>query len=558
MKNLKYGSILLFLILLAQGCSKDYLNKEPLSGPSDQSFFANQDELILAVNGIYATLRIHPSDNMPFPTTLDETSDIGWDRNASDLQALGRGGQDFNNSYSLAMWTQLYQTIGRCNFILDNVAKVKDNTTPAIYARSVAESRCVRAYCYHLLIELFGGVPLVTHVLPLSQDQVPKSSKDDVLTFIFSELDAASADLPTTYTGSDVGRVSKGLALAIKARAALYNGKWDVAAQAAKSVMDLKVYALHPNFGELFSYAGQTSSEIIWALQYLKTAAKTHAVPSSYLSRNGLGTSNKIPSQSIVDAYECTDGLTIDKSHLYNPQTPFANRDPRLSFTIALPGSTFYNYQFETNRDSVKCLNYNTTPATRVDNQDAINAYATFSGYCWKKYVDLTDKSNLSQSELNIILVRYAEVLLTYAEAKIEEGQIDQTVYDAINAVRQRPTVNMPPIPMGLSQADLRSVVRKERMYELATEGLRLFDIRRWKIAEQIIPGPFLGRIPTGLLATAPTIDANGIAHYDNVPNKASMRVIEIRAFNPARDYLWPIPNVEIQTNSKLVQNPGY
>jgi len=156
-KYIKLGILVICLVLMASACKKD-LDKLPLSGPSDQSFFSNQDELILAVNGIYSTLKINPSDNSPFFITLDNSTDIGWDRNTSDLQSLGKGNQDGNNSYSLIVWTQFYQTIGRCNFILDNVAKVKDKATPAIFARSIAEARFVRAYCYQNLIELFGGV----------------------------------------------------------------------------------------------------------------------------------------------------------------------------------------------------------------------------------------------------------------------------------------------------------------------------------------------------------------------------------------------------------------
>jgi hypothetical protein len=557
-KNIKFCLMIAILLLAGSACNKDYLDKAPLTGPSNQSFFTSQDELILAVNGIYTAMAISPTDAMPFNTTIDATTDINWDRNTSGLQALGKGNQDSNSDYALSIWSSFYKLIARCNFILDNVNKVKDVTAPAIYTRCIAEARFGRAFAYQNLIELYGGVPLVTKVLALNEAQVPRNSKEEVLTFVLTELDEAAKDLPVTYSAADIGRATKGAALAFKARAALFNQKWDVAAEAAKAVMDLNTYNLHPNFGELFTYNGQSSKEIILALQYLKTAKRTHSVPRNLLSRNGQGTSNKVPSQSLVDSYECTDGLTIDKSPLYDPTKPFVNRDPRLSFTVALPGSTYFNYQFETHKDSLKCWNYNINPATRIDNQDAINAYASFTGYCWRKYVDLTDKVDVSNSELNIILIRYAEILLTYAEAKIEAGQIDASVYTAINLVRQRPSVNMPAIPSGLSQAELRSIVHKERLYELAMEGVRLFDIRRWKIAEQIMTGPFYGRIAKGLLASAPVIDMNGIAKYDNVPNKADMRVIETRRFNVNRDYLWPIPNIEIVTNPKLTQNPGY
>jgi hypothetical protein len=272
----------------------------------------------------------------------------------------------------------------------------------------------------------------------------------------------------------------------------------------------------------------------------------------------GQGASNKVPGQTLIDSYECTDGLPIDKSPLYKVTSPFENRDPRLGFTVALPGSNFQNFKFETHKDSLKTWNYNTTPATRVDNIEATHAFATYTGYCWRKYVDLIDKDDRSNSELNVILMRYAEVLLIYAEAKIEANTIDQSVYDALNQVRQRPTVNMPAVPSGKSQEELRSVVRKERKYELSSEGLRLSDIRRWKIAQQVMNGIFYGRIPRGYLAAAPVIDANGTPDYSNVPNRSEMRVVELRTFNPNRDYLWPIPNIDILTNKKLVQNTGY
>jgi hypothetical protein len=544
-----------FFFLLA-ACNKE-LTKYPLSGPSDASYFASQDELMLAVSGCYKIINYLPLDNLPTNLELDASSDIGFDRNTSDLQKLSLGNQDANNSFTQGIWSNAYAAIARCNFILDNAAKAKAVSTPDIYTRSMAEVTFIRAYVYQYMVALFGAVPLVTHQLTIATAQIPRTSVDSVYDFIYSQLDSAAAGLPATYGAGDMGRASKGAALAIKARAALYAGNWTVAAQAAQTVMNLGVYSLDTGFAHLFSYAGENSPEILLALQY-QLPAYSWGGPSPFLSRNATGTSNKVPSESLVDAYECTDGQTIDQSSLYNPQSPFAHRDPRLGYTIAVPGSVFYNYQFETNKDSLQCWNYNTTPATRIGNQDATNAYATFTGFCWRKYVDLQDKTNVNQSTLHIILIRYAEVLLTYAEARIEANQIDQSVYDAINLVRQRAGVNMPPVPSGQAQAGLRSAVRKERLYELAGEGFRLYDIRRWKIAEQVMNGPFYGRIPTAYLAAAPVIDANGTPDYSQVPNKGDMRIVQQRTFNAQRDYLWPIPYIETQTDPLLTQNPLY
>jgi len=267
------------------------------------------------------------------------------------------------------------------------------------------------------------------------------------------------------------------------------------------------------------------------------------------------GFSNRIPVQSLVDSYECTDGLSIDKSPLYNPAKPFENRDPRLAKTIALPGSVFYGYQFETNKDSLQCWNYNVTPAVRVANLDATHTFASFSGYCWRKYADPTEQ-HASRSDINPIVLRYAEVLLNFAEAKIESNQLDEQVYTAINKIRTR--AGMPVILSGKTKEQLRSVVRKERKVELAGEGVRYFDLLRWKIADKLLNGPCYGRNPKGFLSSAPVIDENGTPDYSKVSNANLLRIIQTRTFVPAANYLWPIPDIEMQTNKNLTQNPGY
>jgi hypothetical protein len=147
---------------------------------------------------------------------------------------------------------------------------------------------------------------------------------------------------------------------------------------------------------------------------------------------------------------------------------------------------------------------------------------------------------------------------LIYAEAKIELNQLDAAMLDAINQVRRRPTVLMPAIPTGKSQAEMRYIVRQERNYELAMEGLRLFDIRRWKTAERLMNKPVLGKIKTEYLTNAPTFDADGYPVYTGVTNGSKMRLIETRKFNKDRDYLWPIPSVELAANKALVQNPNW
>lgn len=556
MKKIIYSAVVVCLVFVS-GCSKDYLEKVPLSGPSSASFYTNEDELMLGLFGCYKSLNFESKSQRPWPIILDVTTDVEWNRSNHDLQEIGKGSHASSNGSILIFWRELYQGIGRCNYLLDNIDQLQGKLSPAVYSRVKAEARFIRAISYHYLIELFGGVPLVTTTLTLEEAQMPRESKEKVVDFILTEMDEAAKDLPVSVDAAASGRATKAAALAIKARTALFSERWAVAADAAKAVMDMNYYKLHPNFGELFTYAGQTSLENIFALQYLRGIID-HANPNFLTSRMAGGVSNEVPPQDMADSFEAIDGLPIDKSPLYDPAKPFLNRDPRLGFTLVVPGSVLFNIQFETHPDSLKVWNYNTTPALRVNNTDATNAFATYTGYLYRKYTDIKDVSNDEHSDMNIMLIRYAEVLLIYAEAKIEANQIDQTVYDAINQVRQRPSVNMPPLSPGKSQSEMRSAVRKERKYEFGVEGLRLFDIRRWKIAEKVMNGPLLGRIPREFLAAAPKIDENGTADYSAITNRSKMRLIETRTFDKNRDYLWPIPNIEILTNTKLVQNPGY
>jgi hypothetical protein len=335
----------------------------------------------------------------------------------------------------------------------------------------------------------------------------------------------------------------------------LCNNNWTVASQAAKAAMDLGHYQLHPDYAELFTYDGEESREIIFAMQYLK-GVHTHDNHRYLASRLAAGVSNEVPTQPFVDSYECIDGLTIDKSPLFNPQNPYENRDPRLHMSVAIPGTVYLGFQFETHPDSLRIWNYNASPPVRINNTDATNAFATFTNYLWRKWTDIRDLDDTQNCEMNITLMRYAELLLIYAEAKIEANDIDDSVYEALDAVRER--VGMPAVPRSSTQAYLRSVVRRERKVELAMEGRRLIDIRRWRIAEQVLNGPRYGNSKVEFLSEPPVIDENTIPDYSNIPNKDIMRVVETMVFNPGQHYLWPIYPVELQTNTKLVQNPGW
>lgn len=564
MRHIIYISLFTILILL--GSCGDYLDKYPIDKPASSTFLKSEVELELAVVGAYQRLwNGYGGYSLPFEIMLDCTTDIAWERADAQWQELGNGKVDPNNWVVGNIWTSMYDGIQRCNFIIQNVDRIENITNQTRVDQNVAQARFLRAYWYHHLIEMFGDVPLVTTLLDLDNAYVPSNSKKEIYDFILQELEDCSHILPDKYTDAkDIEKVTRGSALALKSTVALYAGRWDVASDAANRVMGLNIHQLEDNYGDLFIKSKQdVSKEILFKINFLK-GTRNHSFPGGVNTRMGKGYSSKVPNQALIDSYPCTDGLPIDQSHVYDPKKPFENRDPRMYETCVVPGMIFAGYEFDSNKDATVCWNYNVNPAKQVPNQDATNPYATFSGYCWKKYTDMEDPDYLNRSNTAFLLLRYGEVLLNYAEAKIEENKIDNSVLEAINTVRARAygvkfteTTKYPAITT-TNQTELRNIVRAERKIELALEGKRLYDIRRWKIAEDVLKGNLLGRIPRGLLANAPDIDENGSPNYDNVTNKSDMRIIEIRLFDNKKNYLWPIPQMEINVNRNLKQNTGY
>lgn len=539
---------LLSIITLLLACSKD-LEKFPLDAPSTGTFLKTEAELKAAMVGCFSPLSLRFGEN-PYLIVSDMYSDIAANRDNTPHSMWGNPTSGYVNS----IWNSMYTVIARCNFVLDNINRIS-SANPEVVAKATGEARFLRAYSYSVLSDLYGDVPLITTTLDLSDAYVARDPKSKVVDFILAELDAASAQLsnknsPNTMT------IPKGAAWALASRVALYNQRWDISIANAAKVMQQEgtEYLLQPDYGSITHRAGKTSKEIIWAIQFNYTDI-FHETPVSFRSRMSSGYSNRIPVQSLIDSYDCIDGLSINTSALYNPAKPFENRDPRMAMSIALPGSRYYGYQFETHKDSLLCWNYNVTPATRVANLDATHTFASYSGYCWRKYADPTEQ-HATRSDINPIAIRYAEVLLNFAEAKLESSLIDDDLYKALNKVRKR--AGMPEITTGKTPAALRTIIRKERKVEFAGEGLRYADIIRWKIAEKVINGPCYGRIPKGYLSSAPNFDENGTPDYTNVANASQMRVIQTRIFNPAANYLWPIPDIELQTNKNLKPNPNY
>ncbi len=542
--------LICFLGTIVLSCSKE-LDKIPLHAPSTESFPRTLGDFQTALVGCHSPLQLVVS-SISFTSMFEMYSDIGVHRDNTPDVMMG----DPGSSFVRTIWTTMYRGIGRCNYLLDNVGNANSDVDMTALKNIEASAKYLRAYYYSLLTELFGDVPYITTTLPLAEANVSRTPKAQVVDSVLADLEAASQYLKEENSPASMS-ISKGAAWALISRVALYNERWNAAISAAGKVMaqEGSQFILEPDYQVLTKLAGNSSKELIWAIHWSYTDA-TNSGPTYFRSRNSGGFTNRMPTQALVDSYQDKDGLPIDKSPLYNPLKPYENRDPRLHWTIAVPGSIFCGYQYETHKDSVRCWNYNVTPAIRIPNEDAINPFASFSGFSWRKYVDSTEFDEGAKTAISSIVMRYAEVLLNYAEAKIESNQIDQSVYDAINKVRRR--AKMPEIETGKTQSELRSILRYERKVEFAGEGTRYFDLLRWRIADKLLNGPCYGRIPNGILAGAPVIDSNWTPHYEGISNYTQMRVIQVRRFNNPRNYLWPIPDIEIQVNKNLVQNQGY
>lgn len=523
MKN-KFVIISSLLAVLFCSCEKGFLDRYPTDQYSDASLWTSAADADAALNGVYSKwengnyaegwlIRIDcASDNAVCPYSWEPYGMLG-------NQLLLTPGNTGANKWD-------FNTIQKSNWFLANVDKTTMDEN--LKKRMKAEARFLRAYKYFIMSQLYGDVQLVTtNVTTDEANSIPRTSKDEVLKFVLDELTAAAADLPESYSGSDVGRITSGAAWALKARAELFNQKYEDCVASCNNV--LGKYFLFNSYAGLFRIQNEHNSEIILDVEYLENSLPLWGLGTLPPGSSG-GWYIVGPTQSLVDTYEMSNGKTIDDpSSGYDPNDPYKNRDPRLSATIIVPGSLYDGKYFD---------------PVDPSSVDYYLGYA-YTGYSIRKYIaDLSDYKDKWNTGLNIPVIRYAEVLLTYAEAKIELKQIDNSVYDAIDQVRLR--AGLPAVDRTVynSQTKMRELVRRERRVELAMEGLRWYDIQRWKIGDQAMSGPVLG-------ARIGTVDPNTGKYTLTGPNI----VVEQRTF---KSYLWPIPQSEIDINKTLTQNFGY
>lgn len=535
---------------LATGCNKSYLDRLPLDQISDETFWKTEKQLILAVNGCYANLKGRNQID------LEYMGDNILHASSTDFQTIGSGNFTADLGTINSEWRNEYAGIRQCNTFLENYGKatVSDPKKREILA---AEVRVIRAYLYSYLVMFWGDVPLVTKPLNIEEAYGPRDPEQKVVDFIFAELDSAAEVLPKEIpAGADLGRIRKGAALGLKARLALYYSKYDVAEKAAKDVMDLNVYSLYDQGGNkttaynsLFTYAGKlargANRETIMARLYLDDL-NTHNLSRETQLPDGVVRFNA--TKSFVDDYLCSDGLPISKSPLYKEnsyQDVFTNRDPRMTQTILAPNAR-WGGRFDGNPANTDPDIY-TAPKFRSDRRGAV----TTTGYYFTKYVELTTVPLVGKDANDIHILRFAEILLTYAEARLEQSKLTQTDIDqTINLLRNRVGMHsMVLTELAANGMDVRTEIRRERRIELVMEGMRYFDIKRWKI------GPVLANDVKGMKKEWAVVPGD----LSTVRTDAQGYIIAMtgRTFTD-RNYLWPVPQVQFDRNNILGQNTGW
>ena len=461
------------------------------------------------------------------------------------------------------VFAHYYKAIHDANFYLENCLgltfedwKYTDGfqDTYTSYLNYQYEVRCLRAFYYFELVRRYGNIPLLTKTITKEEAQkAAPVSAENVLRFVIDECTDVAQHLPaktTTLPGgaANMQRVSKGVALALKSRATLYLAsplfntsgdvaKWEAAATAAFDVISQASafgYALDNDYKNLFGATNNQSAEVILCCPEGKT---THFEAANYPIGVEKGSGYTCPTENLVSAYEMSDGSSFDWNNPAQAANPYKNRDPRLEMTVVFNGMQWpAKIPVETYHGG-------------RNGQPLLNA--TTTGYYLKKYLNnkviFEAGKNTNSFDHNWILFRYAEILLNYAEAMAEAYGPDQVVSpftmsarEAVNLVRSRKNVKMPDFPTGMSKADFLARLRNERRVELAFEGHRFWDLRRWKALDEMkdIYKVNIEKQADGSL----TFTKEKLSTYD-ITDKM---------------YFYPISNAERYKNTNLKQNPGW
>jgi hypothetical protein len=569
--NMKYIYIFLLAILFS-GCSKDgLLDNTDLDEQTDEVVFSDVELTRRALISLYGDMRqvtaansggFSPLFNMnTVVAMLDNATDDGagnTTRSAGtspDIQKYITGAitATSNPVAQTHPWRFYYESIRKANMFLANIDKTP--MTAEEKKNSMNEARFLRAYYYHELFRWFGPLVISTEPAdPFAFAETKRESLKTTIDFIVSEFDALSQEgvLPERWTGSDYGRITRSAAMAYKARTLLYAASplsqgsgvtWQQAADAANALITYAegagVHSLYysptepaKSYSRFFNERNNPENILV----YLR--ANTNDLYNLFPPFNPWNVNKELttaPTQWLVDSYDMVNGSEpiigyqadntpiINTASGYNDQDPYKNRDPRLAQSLLYHGASW------------PIVN----KAVATVNLTSANTWG--SGYFLVKYLDdRIDHRSGGTTSMNFVMMRYAEVLLNYAEA-INEASDDAASRDKavvqMNKIRARAGITTPLSAADYTQTTLRERIRKERRVELAFEEHRFYDIRRWKIATQVMNRPAMGIAIIG--------------------GKFVRRPLDVRNYSE-RMNLMPLPVTEVNNAPGIYQNPGY
>lgn len=573
---MKFKIFLLSLILIAgtYGCNEELLETKPLDQFSDADFWKEPNLAQTFVNSIYKGLQ--PLDGFYDDECLTNNAENGitwvisndlhsngWKPTSTDRQwhedCVTRG-YPWEDPYSNE-WKVLFREVRQCNVAINNLSTTAESNERL--KQLLGEAYFLRAYKYHELTRKYGGVMILKKALGPNDDfNLPRNTYKECVDFILADLNEAAKLLPTKWTGTDKGRASKLAALALKGRVQLYAGRWTESAATYKDIIDNKgTYGadLFNDFKGLFMEENENNKEVILDCQQLYPNFVWNA-PSRCLSgsQNGWGAAS--PSQNLVDQFELKDGKAWNDptSAYYKANDPYAGREARFYATIMHDQGVYFGKRLETGTgiDGKGGL----IKGTDIEKSNDV----TQTAYYLQKHTNTSLNpnpygSNSLKHGQNIILMRYAEVLLGFAEAQNEASGPNSSVYDAVNQIRLR--AGLPELPSGLSKDQMRAKIRKERRLELCFEYSYYWDLIRWKAIDQLTEPIYWAKIDYTY-----DLNADGSVKVDDTKRKVVLSrkftylKKEDRNFNLGKDFNWfhPIPQGEIDKNPNLRQNGSF
>ncbi len=527
--------ILIVLVIIFSSC-EDALDKQPLDKISEANFWLTSVDAEAGIQGCYDALQCRgKSKNFSWELwgLMDTFTPVANPRNARQA-AISSGTFDPSNPIVRQMWASAYKGISRCNDFLTHIDDIPftDNEKDR-KARMKGEASFLRALFYYQLTLIFGDVPLILENKEVADAMVSRNPQSEIFEAIYQDLKVAVENLPKSYKGSDIGRATQGAALTLKTKVQLLQEDFDGAAASAKAVIDSKEYSLQPKFPDVFSWKNENNSEVIFDIQFISFVEDGNCFEKMYSTRShsSWGWTWFHPTLWLVNRFERIDNnptFTIDDSRI-QPEVyeHFEGRDPRMDWTIIRPGA------------------YTIVKAgKKVLYPYGISGYThSRTGMTARKNVIEGDGGIPYDSPNNWILFRYADVLLMYAEAKTQtlSGTItDESVYSAINAVRERASDKLPLYAVGsLTKDEIIEKIRNESICELALEGWLYARFKRWDWL----------KLNNGF-------EVKGMKTNKKICTFAEKPIVTRQFFDYNK--WWPIPQTEREINPNLTQNEGY